>query len=476
MGRRASLVAVLFAVGAVLLPTSANAIPAFARKYGVACSACHTNWPRLNRFGINFRDNGYRMNRERDNPVTQGPGYFPIAFRATVGYQYSNNTLTPVAPVAPNTNGLATTETGTFGFLGLDILTAGTLGEQIGFLLVVEAQLASANFNTNSPQGGDLESAWVVFTRLGGTPYANIRVGKGALNDLPNDQHRSYQLTQVYQIYFFQAYQSSVTYSPGDNYGGVEFYGHNELDNFRYSVALLNGNDNAVPWWSGTIVSNPTLWGHIQYYALTGNDILASIEPGIFGASGWQPTKGLTAVQTGTPVPCDPGTGNNCVSGTGYAMANYYRIGGELHMQFLSVINPLTLDVAVEYGSDSGSLIYGGSGVMGQNADGSPTRAANWLGGYAELSYTPNPDWTFVFLYNRCVMLQQGSTDYSPATGNFDSWDLLVRYNIAFSSRAAVALQAEVSQAWTTQVQGALPSGVGPPQGTTVLLAIDFAY
>jgi hypothetical protein len=474
MRRRVSLVAVLAAVGAVLLPTSAHAIPAFARKYGLACSACHTNWPRLNRFGINFRDNGYRMNRERDNPVTQGPGYFPLAFRSTVGYEYNAQTLVPVAPTASNPNGLATTQIGTFGFQGLDILTAGTLGEQIGFLLVVEAQLASANYNTNAPQGGDLESAWVVFTRLLGTPYLNLRVGKGALNDLPNDQHRSYQLTQAYQILFFQAPGTAVTYSPGDNYGGLEFYGHNELDNFRFSVALLNGSDASVPWWSGSIVSNPTVWGHLQYYALTGSGFLASIEPGIFGASGWQPTRGLTTL--GAPSPCDPSTGNNCVSGTGSSSANFYRIGGELHVQFLSAVNPLTLDGAVEFGSDSAPLIVGGSGVLGQNADGTPTQDAHWLGGYVELSYTPSPEWTFAFLYNRIVMLQQGSTDYSHATGNFSGYDVLVRYNIAFSSRAAVALQAEFSQASTTQLQGTLPPGMGPPLGTAVLLGIDFAY
>ena len=27
------------------------AIPAFARKYGLPCSACHTAWPELNNFG-----------------------------------------------------------------------------------------------------------------------------------------------------------------------------------------------------------------------------------------------------------------------------------------------------------------------------------------------------------------------------------------------------------------------------------------
>ncbi len=54
---------VAVAVWSVLLPSSAQAIPAFARKYNVACSACHESWPKLNDFGQLFRDNGYRMNR-----------------------------------------------------------------------------------------------------------------------------------------------------------------------------------------------------------------------------------------------------------------------------------------------------------------------------------------------------------------------------------------------------------------------------
>ncbi|MGO8968314.1 MAG: hypothetical protein ACLQDQ_01965 [Myxococcaceae bacterium] len=475
MGRRVSLVAVLFAVGAVLLPTSANAIPAFARKYGVACSACHTNWPRLNRFGINFRDNGYRMNRERDNPVTQNGAYWPIAFRATVGYLYQNNTLVPVQPSPSDPNGLATTETGTFGYAGLDILTAGTLGEQIGFLLVVEAQLDSSGYQTGT-QEGNLESAWIVFTRLLGTPYLNLRVGKGALTDLPNDQHRSYQLTVNYQILLFTAPGSAVTFTPSNNFAGVEFFGHNELDNFRYDLALVNGVNPFASnvWFSANVVSNPTLWSHISYFALTGSDIVASVEAGVFGATGWAPTKGLTVA--GATSPCVANSGNNCVSGTGSDLANFYRIGGDLHFQFLSNVNPLTLDGAVEFGSDSAPLIAGAGGNGGQNLNGTPTQAANWLGGYVELSYTPDPNWTVALLYNRVVMLQQGSTDYSPATGDFDSWDVLVRYNLAFSSRAAIAFQAEFSQSATTQVQGTLPPGMGPPLGTAFLLGLDFAY
>ncbi|MBU6454903.1 MAG: c-type cytochrome [Cyanobacteria bacterium REEB67] len=40
---------------------SARAVPAFARKYNVDCTYCHTVWPQLNRTGYIFRRLGYRM-------------------------------------------------------------------------------------------------------------------------------------------------------------------------------------------------------------------------------------------------------------------------------------------------------------------------------------------------------------------------------------------------------------------------------
>jgi hypothetical protein len=49
-------------VGAMVLTAAdAQAIPAFARKYKLGCNACHTIYPQLNRFGRDFRDNGFRM-------------------------------------------------------------------------------------------------------------------------------------------------------------------------------------------------------------------------------------------------------------------------------------------------------------------------------------------------------------------------------------------------------------------------------
>ena len=53
---------ILLAFGVVLLvPQQGNAIPAFARKYGVKCYTCHTIPPALNKNGYMFKRLGYRM-------------------------------------------------------------------------------------------------------------------------------------------------------------------------------------------------------------------------------------------------------------------------------------------------------------------------------------------------------------------------------------------------------------------------------
>src|ERR1700689_5272163 len=62
---------------------TANALPAFARKYGLRCSACHESWPMLNYFGQKFKDNGYQLMNDRDAPIWQNPGYRPVTFRMT---------------------------------------------------------------------------------------------------------------------------------------------------------------------------------------------------------------------------------------------------------------------------------------------------------------------------------------------------------------------------------------------------------
>jgi hypothetical protein len=432
----------------LLVPMPAFAVPAFARKYGVACSTCHEVWPKLNDFGQNFRDNGYRMNRERDNPTTLPGSYWPMAFRLTVGYQFQRTTE------VPSDGGFSTTQTGNFGFTGLDILTAGSIGEQVSFLVVYTPGLNSSGFGLGGNDGGDLESAFAGFHRLFDTPYLNLRIGKHA-PDLPIDEHRILTLTQGYAMYHFHPQGSQSTFEPGANQVGVELYGHSELDRFRYSVSFLNEND--APLFSKSLVSNPVVWGHVTGNVYLDSDVLAAIKGGVFGAIGFHPTT-FDTVTTGTG---DAAT-TTSLTGTGRDLKPFSRAGAELHLSFLSTVFPLTVSGVVMFATEDQALIEGG------------VRDATWLGWFGEISYTWAVDWTVIARYDGVRTTQSGLDDPPQSEGDVDVVTAAIRHTIDLSSRAAGAIQLEASQAYT-QTNG-LPAGEGTPAVTTVLLAVDFEF
>src|SRR5882724_6624401 len=110
----------------------AQAIPAFARKYGLPCSACHEAWPKLNDFGQVFKDNGYQLGNDKDAPIFHEPAYWPVSFRITPNWHRENTDKVLVDQAASGVQGITTHG---FDLSGLDILTAGTLNKNISFLL-----------------------------------------------------------------------------------------------------------------------------------------------------------------------------------------------------------------------------------------------------------------------------------------------------------------------------------------------------
>ena len=63
----------LLIAGIFMLCETADAMPAFAREYGVSCNVCHAAYPRLNEFGQRFAsDMNYRMANWRDHTVQTG--------------------------------------------------------------------------------------------------------------------------------------------------------------------------------------------------------------------------------------------------------------------------------------------------------------------------------------------------------------------------------------------------------------------
>src|ERR1700746_2865514 len=216
---------------------TSHAIPAFARKYGLPCSACHIGWPILNSFGQAFRDNGYQLGNDRDSPIYQNPSYWPITFRVTPNWHLESQTKVAVDPTLTTPGGEQTVNTHGFDLSGLDIWTAGTLYKNISFS-VLPSMGEGDTFH--------FENAWVRFDNLFKTPWMNVKVGKFELDMLLSEK-RFLTLSNVggawYNYHFLPQGDINGFGGIGDNQLGVELSGHNSNSYTRYSIALLSSVD-----------------------------------------------------------------------------------------------------------------------------------------------------------------------------------------------------------------------------------------
>ncbi|MGH9551186.1 MAG: hypothetical protein ACRD3W_17520, partial [Terriglobales bacterium] len=140
----------------------ANALPAFARKYGLRCSACHEAWPMLNYFGQKFKDNGYQLMNDRDAPIWQNNGYWPVTIRITPSWHRESTDKVAVDQAA--TGQQRVTASG-FDSGGLDLLSGGTLDKNLSFLFVLSSD-ENANFG--------IEAVNARFDNLFGSPWLNV--------------------------------------------------------------------------------------------------------------------------------------------------------------------------------------------------------------------------------------------------------------------------------------------------------------
>src|SRR5262245_18955287 len=158
----------------------ASALPIFARRYATSCTTCHAIIPKLNPFGIAFRNNGYRLPVNDEKFVTTPdvllgapawkkiwpeavwpgaiPGNPPIAFRAAADGVYA-----PSQPLKLNLNFP--------NFLSLYF--AGLAGDTVSFF----GQVAISG----SPATVDIDRAYSQFRLSPEKPGANwvtLKVGR----------------------------------------------------------------------------------------------------------------------------------------------------------------------------------------------------------------------------------------------------------------------------------------------------------
>src|ERR1700741_1100927 len=381
--------------------SNVHPLPAFARKYGMPCSACHEAWPKLSPFGQAFKDNGYQLGNDRDAPIYQNPSYWPVTFRITLEWHRENTSRVAVDGTTPGSTAEGKITTHGFDWSGLDFHTAGTLAKNISFYVLPSSD-STAAFH--------FESIWGRFDNLFGSSWLNIKFGKFELDNLHSEK-RILTLSNVggsYQNYHFQPlvtpgaagnalvteglYKNGI----GDNQVGVQWMGHSKDDRTRVSAALLNSNDGQPNFTSTNGAQNfPTGKSYNGYFAASQAFQAGGLglqRVGGFAFIGREPTYSQFTVTSGgvtTPVP-----------GTGTGYKRFYRAG------FIGMWYVKGIDVTTMYfhGRDSAFL---GSNTAANVALPAGAQAPTWNGGLIEPHYTFNPRFILISRYEAIRMSRQ---------------------------------------------------------------------
>ena len=218
----------------------AHALPAFARKYGLRCSACHESWPMLNYFGQKFKDNGYQLMNDRDAPIWQNPSYWPVTFRMIPIWHRVSTGKVAVDEGTGQNNGVARVESSGFDLSGLDFHTGGTLEKNFSFYVLPSSD-ATGSFH--------FETVMARLDNVFSSSWLNVKLGKFELDNLLSEK-RILTLTGnggIYQTYhFIPIGDNNIFGQIGDNQLGVEYMGHSMDDRTRVSAALISSSDGNV--------------------------------------------------------------------------------------------------------------------------------------------------------------------------------------------------------------------------------------
>jgi hypothetical protein len=223
---------VLGAIAGFCRPQDASAIPVFARKYGFNCTMCHSNMPRLNDFGQRYRMNGYQLVGlgSLEQTVLESPA--PVALRTSAGY------VGTMFNEAAGLSDATASDESDFRLNGLDLLSAGQLGRNIGYFMVYVPQIAAARGVAG--QEGSLEMASIVFSNLAST-WLNVRAGRFEPAFVPFSVKRQLSVSP-YAVYD-ATFQDGPALSGAQS--GVEISGHGP-SRFQYAAGLVDGGGTNV--------------------------------------------------------------------------------------------------------------------------------------------------------------------------------------------------------------------------------------
>lgn len=168
---------VLATLLSLFVATEAQAIPAFARKYDVNCTACHTAQPILNTYGQRFLENGYQLPGSEDGGSTGKKKLGDLNLddvNQYIGFRLVGNTTSSWSFKKQNPAGAdagVVENKSEFMFPENFVLFAGgTVAKNVGFKVELGHDVQAG--------GAAVERGFVTFNNLGSHNLAHLRVGK----------------------------------------------------------------------------------------------------------------------------------------------------------------------------------------------------------------------------------------------------------------------------------------------------------
>ena len=412
---------------------SVRAIPAFARKYGLPCSACHTAWPELNNFGQVFRDNGYQLGNERDSPHLAEsllfPNYLPH------DSELASRVYQPTASRRDSrrrqyANQRKRDQHG-FDLSGFDLWTAGTLYKNISFSLLP---------SSDSTGAFHFENAFVRFDNLFKSPWLNLKVGKFELDNLISEKRFLFLSGNggLYQLYHFVPAGDTNDFGLGDNQLGIALEGHSANSYTRYSVSVLSSNEGNVG-----LPSNRGYDTYLTFSQAFQTGKLGLQRLGGFAYIGQRPTYFETS--GGAPL-----------AGEGIGNKAFYRVGFSGDM-FLGKFEFLPLYM---HGHDSPYL---GTATPANQPLPLGAVAPTWNGGFVETHYYYSPQLVLTQRWEAIRMSQQALASTPSSQGNIDAYSVGFRWYPIMFSRAGLAWHNEFSIVKSVGIVPLSGNGAGVP-------------
>lgn len=246
IARWLALVFIVGTVGIFFFAERSSAIPAFARRYETSCTTCHILPPKLNAFGVAFKNNGYRIPEDDEKFIKQPdvpmgapgwkkvwpkgvwPGAIPDRVPLSVGIEMTTD-VTPSEPVKVD-----------FAFPEeFELLAGGTLGSSLSYFGEMAFEFG------NGATEVDFERGHFNFQPFK-THLMNVRLGRIETGAAPFSRF-TYRLTDTeFIISDFRALSGGFRFRSRQQ--GFEVWGAQNGPGgggLQYSLGVVNGSGSS---------------------------------------------------------------------------------------------------------------------------------------------------------------------------------------------------------------------------------------